>query len=200
MREIIPQDELLRIFWIAMWMTGGASIVAEAILGRIRHGPMDTKRDRYSSYVLAVTQFLGVWFLLSTTLYSPDFFCRVIAAGVVNTLGLLTAWAGIMVRLQAKRTLGRFFTGHVNILQDHQLIKHGPYRYVRHPGYLGAILFYTGLPLAVGHLYGLLMLTLPSLAAYLYRIKVEEEALLEAFRDAYRQYQQRTARLIPFIW
>lgn len=192
-------------FYAAMGLTGGASIVAERILGRFSLGPKD-QRDRFSNYLIAVGQVIGIWVLLCTTvpqtaiLFGTGPFTGVIAGGTVNILGIVIAWTGIIIRLQAKRRLGKFFTGRVTVFQDHQLIEDGLYRYVRHPAYLGASMFYLGLPLIVGNLVGLLVLAGLSLAAYLYRIKIEEDALVAAFGDSYRQYQQRTARLIPFVW
>jgi protein-S-isoprenylcysteine O-methyltransferase Ste14 len=115
-------------------------------------------------------------------------------------MGLLMLTIGIAIRWAAILQLGRFFNSTVTIHKDHQIIRHGLYRFVRHPAYTGALIAHAGLGLAFGSWVSLSMSTLPFLFAALYRIKVEEQALSESFGDAYLLYQQRTARLIPKLY
>jgi protein-S-isoprenylcysteine O-methyltransferase len=194
-----PTDRRLTAFLILFLVTGIASVIAERLIGRYALGPKD-RRDRSSFYLLVAIQSAGATLLVITALFWSSLFCRVVAGGIVNALGIAIAWSGILIRLHAKRRLGKFFTARVTVLPDHHLIEEGLYRRIRHPGYLGGLLFYLGLPLSVGHYGALLWLTVPVLLAFIYRIRVEERALVEALGDAYRQYQQRTARLIPFLW
>lgn len=120
--------------------------------------------------------------------------------GVLNVLGLLFAWGALPIRFAAKRALGKFYTINVAILQDHQLIESGIYRYTRHPLYLGIMMFYLGLPLIISSGLGLLCVTLPAIIGSLHRMRLEERALVERFGGRYLAYAQRTARLIPFVW
>lgn len=79
--------------------------------------------------------------------------------------------------------------------KDHRLVTWGPYRYVRHPSYLGYFLMFLGLVLA-----WLNLLAVPSLIAmpgYHYLIDNEEKILTERFGDEYRRYQETTGRLFP---
>lgn len=186
-------------FRFAFWAILGVYGVAELVITRLPMGPPDP-RDRRSLFGLVLVQAIGIPFVAVTTAISTDRFCHLLLNGAGNILGGMLAIAGIGLRLQAKRTLGRFFMARVAILPDHQVIQQGVYRYVRHPGYLGVLLFFLGWPLLVGHTMSLLVLWLPALAAYLYRMHVEERALVEAFGETYRQYQRRTARLLPFLW
>ncbi|KAJ7661455.1 hypothetical protein DFH06DRAFT_1325745 [Mycena polygramma] len=58
--------------------------------------------------------------------------------------------SGALLRLQCYRVLGKHFTFETGILHKHELITTGPYQYIRHPGYSGAILVYVGLLLYYG--------------------------------------------------
>src|SRR5215471_449180 len=59
---------------------------------------------------------------------------------LIAVSGLFLLLTGILIRLKAIRALGEFFTGKVLIKDNHRFISSGPYRYVRHPGYSGALL------------------------------------------------------------
>ena len=122
-----------------------------------------------------------------------------IRLSLVNVAGLCLFLIGVYIRVVAMRTLGKYFLTDLRTLQNHRLIKHGIYRHIRHPAYLGTLLFTIGIPLIFSSLYGLLlMLTL--FPSYLYRIRIEESVLLEELGDEYREYMKKTKRIIPFIY
>ena len=108
--------------------------------------------------------------------------------------------AGLAFRFYAMATLGKFFTYNVAIQSGQTLIEDGPYRYIRHPSYTGAIIVLIGFGLALGNWAGLLALLGVMALAYAYRISVEETALVRALGDRYKQYMTRTQRLIPFLF
>ena len=108
-------------------------------------------------------------------------------------LGLSLRWFSII-------HLGRFFTTNVAIVPDHRVIDSGPYRFIRHPSYTGALLAFLGLGLCLGNLVSLLVLTVPIFFAFLWRIRLEERAMVEALGERYRSYMQRTKCLIPFVF
>ena len=108
--------------------------------------------------------------------------------------------AGLALRWHAIVHLGRFFTVNVAIAADHRLIDTGPYRLVRHPSYTGALMAFLGLALCLANWASLLVMVLPIFTVFLWRMHVEEDALLEAFGDRYRQYMNATKRLIPSVY
>jgi len=99
---------------------------------------------------------------------------------------------GIHVVLGADRLLARD--------SGQTLIEAGPYRYVRHPSYSGALLSLLGFGLALGNWAGLTAALSCLGFAYFYRIPIEDRALSSAFGDVYRQYMNRTWRLVPFLF
>jgi protein-S-isoprenylcysteine O-methyltransferase Ste14 len=127
-------------------------------------------------------------------------FAGIRMGGAVNVLGGVMCVAGLVLRYVSRKTLGRFFTIGVVRQEGHIVIQDGPYRYLRHPGYLGFALFYVGLPLLVGNWLGLGLLSLPALIALIVLVAVEDKKLAEQLGEPYREYQQRTSRLFPGLW
>jgi protein-S-isoprenylcysteine O-methyltransferase Ste14 len=114
-------------------------------------------------------------------------------------LGIALMWAGGAFRYYAMRVLGRYFTYQVNVQTGQTVIEAGPYHYIRHPSYTGAIITVTGLGLALGNWAGIIGLVGCVLIGYAYRIHVEEAALVVALGEPYREYMRRTQRLVPFV-
>lgn len=117
--------------------------------------------------------------------------------GVFQWLGLFVILAGAIVRQWALIHLGRFFSRTVQIEASHQIVKTGPYQWIRHPAYTGMILIYPGISMALGTWLGALITCLFVTGSLLYRIQVEEATLTQAFGDEYRQYTEQTWRLFP---
>ena len=132
-----------------------------------------------------------------------SFLARALDLGVFHNglqfLGLGMVFVGIAFREWAVVSLGRFFTVAVTVASDQTLVKHGPYRWLRHPSYSGSILSLVGFPLAMGTWVGGLSILVLSLVGYFYRVKVEEKALLKVFGDEYQDYMQHTWRFFPWI-
>ena len=115
-------------------------------------------------------------------------------------MGAFLAAAGLCLRLWSIRTLGRFFTGTVQVVPDQQVVDDGPYRVLRHPSYTGALLTALGIALAFGSALGAVATLALGIPAYIHRITIEERALLAELGDAYRAYRERTWRLLPFVY
>ena len=114
--------------------------------------------------------------------------------------GLAVLAGGTWLRVWSIRLLGRYFTATVKTQDDQQVIRHGPYALVRHPSYLGALLASLGSALLLHAPAAFLFALAILLAAYWYRIRVEETALVGQLGEAYVRYQQETKRLIPFLY
>jgi protein-S-isoprenylcysteine O-methyltransferase len=117
-----------------------------------------------------------------------------------RVLGILLYVVGLTLRWYAIIYLGRFFTVNVAIAADHHLIDAGPYRYVRHPSYTGALMAFLGLGLCIGNWASLALLIAPIFSVFLWRMRVEESALLQGLGDQYRSHMARTKRLIPGVY
>ena len=114
--------------------------------------------------------------------------------------GLVLLLAGIILRGWAFKTLGRYFTFTVMVSADQPVISAGPYRLLRHPSYTGLLLGCAGIGLASANWVALAGLTLLPLALLLWRIQVEENALLATLGEPYRRYAAQHKRLVPLVW
>ncbi|HTG26679.1 MAG TPA: isoprenylcysteine carboxylmethyltransferase family protein [Methylomirabilota bacterium] len=118
----------------------------------------------------------------------------------VFLVGIFFMLMGVALRWYSAAILGKYFTFDVAIQGGQTLIEAGPYRYVRHPSYSGALLSLLGFGLALGNWAGLAAALSCLGFAYSYRIPIEEQALSSALGDVYIKYMTRTWRLIPFLF
>jgi len=116
-----------------------------------------------------------------------------------------TAWAaavlcfiGLAFALWARVALGRNWSGVVTLKEGHELVEHGPYRFVRHPIYTGILTMFFATALALGHLSGFAA-TLLMFASFWIKLRDEETLMLRQFPDRYAAYRQRAKRIIPFV-
>jgi protein-S-isoprenylcysteine O-methyltransferase Ste14 len=114
--------------------------------------------------------------------------------------GLALIVAAVALRIWARRTIRGMYTGHVQIQAGHRLVQEGPYRYVRHPGYVGYLLMGLGIAVGYSSLVGLGSVPLLLFPGLYYRMKVEEKLLEQQFGDEYRQYASKTGRWFPRLW
>lgn len=122
------------------------------------------------------------------------------ADAALRVLGVVVFAAGLTIRWYSIFRLGRFFTVDVAIGTNHLLIDTGPYRFVRHPSYTGALMAFLGLGLCLDNWASLVCVVVPVFWVFLRRINIEEAALLQAFGDQYRNYMDRSKRLIPGLY
>jgi protein-S-isoprenylcysteine O-methyltransferase len=193
--------ETLAIISLAAWCASELtiSLVSNGNRSRIPSAGV----DRYS--------YLLVWFSTAVSLFLAFLIQKhlLLANGfgslsplfpLLGYLGCLVLLFGITIRLVAVATLRKQFTVKVTILEKHEIVDTGIYRILRHPAYLGHLAALLGIGLVLGNWVGLLALVLLPLAGILYRIHVEEGALLRYFGPAYQAYAGRTKRLLPGIW
>ena len=155
-------------------------------------------RDRASVIILWVA--IAIGFAIAIVLSSIRATRIPFPVSWLDGIGLLVFAEGLAIRWTAILTLGRFFTARVTIQQDHRVVRIGLFRYVRHPSYSGLFLAFFGVALQFHNWLSLLGILLPFFAALLYRIRVEEDAMVEAFGEDYMSHQRSTSRLIPGIF
>jgi len=114
--------------------------------------------------------------------------------------GLILLFTGISLRVWSINILGKNFTAAVKVTKEHELIKRGPYRYIRHPSYLGALIAITGCPVFLNNSFTIFMSLGAMMFVYYFRITFEEKALSAHFGRFYEEYKKNTYRLLPLIW
>src|SRR5262249_32711926 len=118
----------------------------------------------------------------------------------VCVIGFVVFLVGVVIFTWAE-AVNRFFEPTVRIQADrgHKVIDAGPYAIVRHPGYVGGMLFFVGAALCLGSLWAFIPAGLAS-ALLLLRTRWEDETL-QAELPGYKEYAQRVRyKLIPGVW
>ena len=173
---------------------------AEWLLGLLAlHQPRATQRERLSFCWLNLSWggAIGFSFLdaaaLHWTTISPEL-------PWIRYAGIPLLGVGIAIRMVSRLTLARQFSGYVQTTDGHRLITSGIYGSVRHPAYLGYCCLLIGFGMCFGSVGGFGCAIVSGIPALIYRIHVEEAALMRWFGQEYRDYQKRSARLIPRLW
>lgn len=113
--------------------------------------------------------------------------------------GVALQAGGLALRAWSMHTLGGFYSRTLRSEAEQEVINAGPYRLVRHPGYAGSLLTWTGFALTSRSV-PVFALTAGLLGhAYQRRIRAEE-TLLRRDLPGYTAYSLRTKKIIPFIW
>jgi protein-S-isoprenylcysteine O-methyltransferase Ste14 len=154
-------------------------------------------RDGYSVILILIMSVLSTIIPVVDWAYFSNPYESNLAATIV---GFIILWFGVVLRNYSIRILGKHFTPTIQLQQDHDLITAGPYSIIRHPSYLGALLAIVGIAIFFNSLIGTIAACIAMMIAYVVRIDAEEKALESLFGSKYQEYQQRTKKLIPFLW
>ena len=114
-------------------------------------------------------------------------------------VGLLLTAAGLAIRLWSIHALSANFSYVVHVGEKQTLVTRGPYRLVRHPAYLGLLLYFTGLPVILCDSWALLLILAYVVPAVVRRIWREERWLAERFGAEFAAWKSRTKLLVPFL-
>jgi len=117
---------------------------------------------------------------------------QIIGVALAILGSILPAWA---------MASNKFFYGVLRIEQEknHSVCSSGAYQYVRHPGYLGAIIFDLATPLILNSVWAFIPAIL-TICAIVIRTSLEDKALQNGL-DGYKNYAQQVRyRLFPAVW
>jgi protein-S-isoprenylcysteine O-methyltransferase Ste14 len=164
-----------------------------------RTAPNSKVNDHASGIVLRICIYLGIFASINIAIAG-----RAFAIPWDQTLlfavGIFLMVAGTLFRWYSVRVLGRYFTLRIAIQPGQTVVEDGPYHLIRHPSYTGALITMFGLGLAFTNWLSLVVVMVFPFIGYLYRVGVEEETLVNALGEPYRQYIKRTKRFIPFVY
>ncbi|MCW4020273.1 MAG: isoprenylcysteine carboxylmethyltransferase family protein [Candidatus Bathyarchaeota archaeon] len=90
-------------------------------------------------------------------------------------------------------------TARLQIVENHQLVKDGVYKHIRHPLYLGETLRNLGIVTVFSSVYGVLLIAAAT-GFLFFRIGNEERMLVERFGEDYEEYRRTTKRIVPYIY
>lgn len=118
----------------------------------------------------------------------------------VTTAALAAMAVGLSLRVWAVLTLGRFFTWFITVYEDHQVIRSGPFRFIRHPAYCGALVLFVATMVFLHAWVGAALSLVFQLFAYVRRIRYEEAMMIDRMGENYRAYTREVRALVPLLW
>jgi protein-S-isoprenylcysteine O-methyltransferase Ste14 len=119
---------------------------------------------------------------------------------IVNICGIILITLGLAIRYLSTVSLGKYYSLKLYVSSDHVLVKNGMYKLIRHPIYLGDLLLYFGIGIALTNYIVFVLLSFSSVIAYIIRLKTEERMLIDLFGEKYTDYQRISKKIIPFIY
>jgi len=149
------------------------------------------------TYVLPI--FLG-WFIMNGYLVPGHWFRTRFLPGTdtVAWTGVALAALGIAFAFWARFHLGSNWSGVVTLKENHELIRSGPYRTVRHPIYSGILLALIGTAVAIGEMRALVAVAVIWLSFYI-KARREESLLSREFGPRFAEHQQHTGMFFPHL-
>jgi protein-S-isoprenylcysteine O-methyltransferase Ste14 len=201
----MSMESLLRIsFWV---LFGGMIVMQVYFASRVRQAGERVAADRKAiereGWWYAVVRAIGSLSLIAfLVLYviNPSWM------GIFSVpIPVWLRWAGVALGIVSfalyawsQATLGKAWSPHLQMREEHGLVTTGPYARIRHPIYLALLVFLTGIALNTANWFfiGLLIVSIVVLAL---RIPKEEQMMIEEFGEVYKKYIERTGSFLPKI-
>ncbi len=157
------------------------------------------RRQTSTSWMIqAVLTWVGFLLLLQPMRFGAMNVRFVPAASASTFCGVVLTAAGIGFAIWARFTLGRNWSSTVTVKQDHELIRQGPYRVVRHPIYSGMLLAMLGTAIGYGKVACLIGVAIVFLGFWI-KWRIEERFMIEQFGAQYIQYRREVKAVIPGV-
>lgn len=198
------------IEWINAWMMAGSFLVLTVIYSAVMIRKNPELLNERGKFMKKGTKTFDKFFY---AFWRPLSIAALIIAGLdaaryewshmslaLNALGLTLLVLGVALPLWAMAVNTHFeVTVRIQVDRGHQVCTTGPYKSVRHPGYVGAILTTLGMPLILGSLWAFLP-SVVIILLFIFRTAMEDRTLTKEL-PGYKEYTEVTRyRLIPLIW
>jgi protein-S-isoprenylcysteine O-methyltransferase Ste14 len=186
-----------------MTIVGVLPIISATVIFLARMAELATKRQTVPGPVKENLTF-RLFMLAGVLMFAgslAEFFLRGQSWGWPELIaGWICGVGSFVLRRRAIAALGKFWSLHVEIRENHEFVQSGPFRWMRHPTYFSMILELLSVGLLLNAHYALLIMPIFFIPALALRLRLEEAALVEKFGDAYRAYQKSTPVIIPYQW
>jgi protein-S-isoprenylcysteine O-methyltransferase Ste14 len=184
-RLLIP---VLWVLWALVWL-----VMA------LRVKPVAWRESAASRIVNVIPLILAWWLFVARSL--PDWLMQRWhePSWAWLWLGAVLVAAGLLLAVWARLKLAGNWSGTVTLKEGHEIVRSGPYRWVRHPIYSGLLLAFIGSAVALGQWRGLVAVLLAAVAFWA-RMRLEERRLGEHFGQTYAEYRRTSWALIPFVF
>jgi protein-S-isoprenylcysteine O-methyltransferase Ste14 len=192
-------DPLALSNFVATLLVFGAPVVSVLIENRRFRGDARTRWSDPTYWQLEAWQIAG---LVLGVLLAKQFPGAALPGNewLRPALGCAVGLAGVTLRWWAIRTLGVHFTRNLQVAAGQTVVVDGPYEYLRHPSYTGAILMFAGVGIGLGNALGIAACFLLPVIGFIRRIPREEALLRGELGEPYSEYASHTRRLLPGVW
>jgi len=152
--------------------------------------PVQMDRRARWGLLLQAAGFFLVWWHES---WNPESAAWRVALSIIFfALAILLGWTSV-------RALGRHWRVDAGLDADHQLVRAGPYRIIRHPVYASVLCMLLGTGFLITPLPRLLLATALGIAGTEIRVRIEDGLLASRFGDEFREFQRSVSAYIPFL-
>lgn len=186
--QVMNADKICSVLWMIF---AAAWIAAWLWSKRTKQRAPLTSRMLYSAPVI-----LGSFLMVSDALPRWVRWRLIPDTPKVGVLAVMLTAAGIGFAIWARFYLGDNWSGAVSVKVSHQLVRTGPYAWVRHPIYSGILLAVFGTSLLKGKVSGALATALFWLGFWI-KSRMEERFMVTTFGEEYVEYRQQTGALVP---
>jgi protein-S-isoprenylcysteine O-methyltransferase Ste14 len=143
---------------------------------------------------------LSVWLLIEGVAGKGILIANILPHSTLITfLGVAITFAGMVLTVWARFTLGGNWSASVVVKKKHELVIKGPYAFIRHPIYAGMLTMFIGTAIAAGHLASFLAVPILFLSCWI-KLRQEESLMVQEFGAKYTDYQKKVKALIPHIY
>lgn len=177
--------------WVILWLL--MAFFSKAVKRR------ETTRQRLQHMIPAL---LGFLLIFRTNFGRQDFGVPGLSRKIfpdnpeLMLACVIATIAGLLFAVWARLALGSNWSGTVTIKANHQLIRRGPYRFIRHPIYTGMLAALLAAAITQRMVTGLLGFAVVTVALYL-KARREESFLSQEFGDAFVEHRQHTGMFLP---
>jgi protein-S-isoprenylcysteine O-methyltransferase Ste14 len=184
--------------WVCGWLWIAFCVVW--LIWAIKTKPVQQRESVSSRLSYTVLVVVGFYVVFSVGAVQPWMrFHLFPASRAVEILGVVLTAAGIGFAFWARIYLGGNWSGTVTVKVGHELVRTGPYRWVRHPIYTGLILALLGTALERRQVRGLIAVVLVY-AGFKMKSKIEEQAMTNTFGAEYVDYSRSTGAIVPKLF
>jgi protein-S-isoprenylcysteine O-methyltransferase Ste14 len=189
MRVLYPY--LIPALWAA-WLAGWW-LAAGSVKKTLRRESLGSRL----TYTLPL--WVAVWLFVSRRIPWAALNARFVpSAAWPYAVGAVLVVLGLGFATWARVYLGRNWSADVTLKQEHELVRSGPYRWVRNPIYTGILIALAGSALARGQWSGVLAVVI-AFGSFWYKARLEERVMHDAFGAEYDAYRREVKSLIPFV-
>lgn len=168
------------------------------LVAAVRTKRIAEKQSLLSALAHRIPVGLGWWLLIIPNLRGPLTQQVISRTKLSEIAGVALCIFGLWFTIWARRTLAGNWSSDVTFKQNHELIRRGPYRIVRHPIYTGLLVMLVGTAIHIGQARGFVGLLLVAIGFWI-KLSQEERLLMSHFPDAYPVYRREVKALVPFV-